>query len=357
MRSGAGKLIDRIADRILPRGLRAASSTENGRLRSGHQLAATAVAVLLAIYVFSGVAFSPTAVWNPPAALFFLLFLLSLLTWAFSGLAFFLDVLRVPVLTSSLALSLLFGSMGTDHTFKGDNRADVPPSPQEVVRDWKSMRGKNPSAPIIVVATAGGGIRASAWTAEVLTRITGDCRQSDGSNSFASSLVLVSSVSGGSEGTMYVLGSYDEAGRLLDDDKNLKDIRDDSSQTALSAVGWGRPLSRLLAHHSLVGSVGGKLFLHDLDRGWALENQWIRNWAHPLWSKDPNRPVWSEAPKMSTWIDDTKKGTRPAVVFNFDCVGNGTKTDHRLEWTSRRLRCQCGVGQYSITVCPRIPGP
>ena len=305
--------------------------------------------MLLAIYLLSGVAFSPTSVLHPPAAIFFLLFLSCLLTWAFSGLAFFFDVLRVPVLTFSLALSLVFGSIGTDHTFKGNDLADTPASPQEVVRAWKSTRGKNPNAPIIVVATAGGGIRASAWTAEVLTRIIGDCRQSDGSNSFTSSLVLVSSVSGGSEGTMYVIGSYDEAGQLIDNGKNLKDIRDDSSRTSLSAVGWGLLYPDFLRTIPLFGSVSGKLFLHDLDRGWALENQWIRNWAHPLWSKDPNHPVWSEAPKMSSWIDDTKKGTRPAVVFNSTVSETGQRliigssglpggSDANVEWGSTALQ-------------------
>jgi hypothetical protein len=348
-RSGAGKLIDRIADRILPPSLTAGILDADGRLRSGHQLAATAFAVLLLIYLISGIAFSPNSILNPPAAIFFLLFLLSLLTWTFSGLAFFLDVLRVPVLTFTLALSLVFGSVGTDHTFKGDNLADVAPSPAEVVRAWKSTRGKEANAPIIVVATAGGGIRASSWTAEVLTRIAGDCRQGDGSNSFSSSLVLVSSVSGGSEGTMYVVGSYDGAGHLLDDDTNLKYIRDDSSQTALSAVGWGVLYPDLLRSIPLVGSVSGELFLHDLDRGWALENQWIRNWTHPLWSKDPNHPVWSEAPKMNGWIDDTKKGMRPAVLFNSTVSETGQRliigssglpagSDANVEWGSTALQ-------------------
>jgi hypothetical protein len=66
VRSGAGKLIDRIADRILPSSLTDGILDTNGRLRSGHQLAATAVAVLLGIYLFSGVAFSPTSTFESP---------------------------------------------------------------------------------------------------------------------------------------------------------------------------------------------------------------------------------------------------------------------------------------------------
>jgi hypothetical protein len=308
-RSRVGKALDRTVDRILPMNLKGGIVSSAGRLRSGHQLAATAVVVLLVIYVIAGFSFSPSSGLKPPAAIFFLLFLLNLLTWGFSGLAFFLDVLRIPVLTLTLALSMVFGSIATDHTFKGDSldQADVAPSPQQVLTAWNSTRGKDPSAPIIVVATAGGGIRASAWTAEVLTRVVHDCQRTDGTNEFVSSLLLVSSVSGGSEGTMYVLGSYKADGTLDAGGKKLQDIRDASSMTALSAVGWGILYPDFLRTIPGVGSLIGAIFGHNIDRGWALENQWIKNWKNP---------VWSDAPKMKDWIDDTRRGMRPAVIFN-----------------------------------------
>jgi hypothetical protein len=319
-RSVVGRILDWTLYRVVPEEMKAGILTSDGRLRSGHQLAATAVAVLLLIYVVVGFRFAPNSDSHAPAALFFLLFLLTLLTWTFSGLAFFLDILRVPVLTSSLALSLICGTLFTDHTFKGEPGSSVPPSPQQVIQAWESTRGKDPNAPIIVVATAGGGIRASAWTAEVLTGMAKDCRQSDGSSLFTSSLLLVSSVSGGSEGTMYVLGSYGGSnGSFLDkdlSDTRLTKVRNDSSASDLSAVGWGVLYPDLLRTVPGLGSLVGGTFGQNVDRGWALENQWITNWKDHLWLKPPT---------MSNWTEDARKGTRPAVIFNVTASETGER--------------------------------
>jgi hypothetical protein len=120
---------------------------------------------------------------------------------------------------------------------------------------------------------------------------------------------------------MYVVGSYDASGNFLENGKTvdaqkLKDVRDDSSRTALSAVGWGVLYPDLLRTVPLMGSVSGALFDHDLDRGWALENQWIKSWKDPLWNKEP---------RISDWIGDTKRGTRPAVLFNVTVSETGQR--------------------------------
>ena len=75
-----------------------AGIVRSGRLRSGHEMAVITVGILLCLYVLTGVVFSPA--WctpeRQPAALFYLLFLVTLLTWVFSGAAFFLDRFRFP---------------------------------------------------------------------------------------------------------------------------------------------------------------------------------------------------------------------------------------------------------------------
>lgn len=320
-RSRFGRFLDSVADRVLPDSMIAGILDSNGRLRSGHQLALTLVLVLIVMYAAFGVLFSPSSSISSPAAIFFLLFLFTLLTWIFSGLAFFLDVLRLPVLTCCLLVSLALGSIGTDHIITGENSGEIPPAASEVVKAWQSNRRKADDAPIIVVATAGGGIRASAWTAEVLTRLALDCQHTDRGDSFASSLLLVSSVSGGSEGAMYVLGSYDDSGNLpipenIPDDQKLKDVRDDSSETALSAIGWGVLYPDLLRTVPVIGWISGALSNRTLDRGWALQNQWIKTWK--------NHP-WSTEPLMSKWIEDTRQGRRPAVLFNITAAETGQR--------------------------------
>jgi hypothetical protein len=235
-----------------------------------------------------------------------------------------LDILRVPVLTSFLALSLLCGTLYTDHTFKGSPSSSGPPSPQQIIQAWESNRGKDSTAPIVVVATAGGGIRASAWTAQVLTGLAGDCKNSDGSSRFASSLLLVSSVSGGSEGTMYVLGNYNGSDGSFPD-KNpsddphpdrLQNVRDYSAASDLSAVGWGVLYPDLLRTVPVVGSFVGGVSGLNLDRGWALENQWIKNW---------DKTHQDNPPKMSDWVEDARNGNRPAVIFNVTASETGQR--------------------------------
>src|SRR5438477_1062385 len=178
-RSKFWRFADCIAQK-LPEKLRL-GLVRDGRIRSGHQVAATALFLELAVYVALGFALRPDHVLpeHEPAALFFALFLIMLLTWFFTGAAFFLDAARIPVLSTVLILSVLSGTLArTDHQFKvtgaapSENAASsIVPSltPADVVRAWQAARKKTPTDPVIVVATAGGGIRAAAWTTQVLT--------------------------------------------------------------------------------------------------------------------------------------------------------------------------------------------
>ena len=241
------------------------------RLRSGHQLATIAVAGLLTCYVALGFSYLPHFV-SPekqPAAVLFVLLLLSILTWVLSGVAFFLDVLRVPVLTTLLTLSLLTGLVRTDHQFViTPHTSGKPLPPASVIEAWvKEYRDNHPNQTepktAIIVATAGGGIRASAWTAEVLTQLgsaapemltelgmTAEQKQQCASE-FSSSLLLISSVSGGSVGAMSVLNGYGDKRSFPNDDAvALEKIRFNAYHSSLSAVGWG-PLSRFFAHRPI----------------------------------------------------------------------------------------------------------
>ncbi len=278
------------------------------RLRSGHEMAAIALAVFLSLYGFLGGLFSP-AWWNPdrePAAMFFLLVLLTVMTWLFSGAAFFLDRTRLPIFATLLAVSLLTGVMGTDHKFvvREKNAAESTLSPSDVIREWKKARSKG-SQKVVVVATAGGGIRAAAWTAEVMTRL-----EEKGCGAVSDSLVLVSSVSGGSVGSMFVVGPY-SGGEYPSTDDDLKAVRFNAKRSSLSAVGWG------LAYPDLARTVPvlGSLVPETFDRGWSLENTWATGWRE----KRLNTPT------MTQWREDVRHGLRPAVIFNATASESGER--------------------------------
>src|SRR5262249_8316929 len=224
----------------------------DGHLRSGHQIAGLFQIVLLIIYAVLGFVFSPD-LRKPehlPAALFFLLFVITLLAWFFSGIAFLLDRFRLPVLTTVGALSLLTGLIHTDHQFSLTHPkiARTTLSPQNLLDGWAQGRGKGRNKTIAIVATAGGGIRAAAWTAEGLTNLQQEC----GAQDFSNPLVLLSSVSGGSVGSMFFLRRYNADGNLPND--TLQEIRNDAERSSLSAVGWGMLYPDVIRTVPLVGA-------------------------------------------------------------------------------------------------------
>lgn len=296
-----------------------------GSLLSGHQLATAAMFVQVVTYFVIGILSAPHAAvlyrWmtplsdHQPAALFYLLLLLALFIGAGSGAAFILDIVRVPVLTTSLVISLIFGLLGTDHIFKvygGDGHA-APHSPGEVIQAWERTRGDT-TAPIVIVATSGGGIRAAAWTAEVLTGLTEECKIAPDASRFASSLVLVSAVSGGSEGAMYFAGSYGQDGRLPL--SVLGDIRQNAYHSSLSSVGWGLLYPDLLRTVPVIGTAVAELHGNSVDRGWSLEQDWLTNWTGHGWSTPPT---------IGEWSDDAARGTRPAMIFNATAAESGQR--------------------------------
>jgi hypothetical protein len=313
------------------------------RLRSGHEMATIALTVFLLLYGILGLVFSP-AWWNPdrqPAAMFFLLVLLTVLTWLLSGAAFFLDRTRLPVFTTLIVVSLLTGIMGTDHKFvvSEKNIAETPLSPSTVIEKWKETRGKN-SPTILVVATAGGGIRAAAWTAEVMTRL-----EQDGCGAVSDSLVLVSSVSGGSVGSMFVVASYSGTGEYPSGNDDLKAIRFNTKRSSLSAVGWGLAYPDLARTFPLLGSV---LVPETFDRGWSLENSWATGW----------REEGRRTPTMKQWREDVRRGFRPAVIFNATSSESGDRflissTDTSSKGTQRFFSL-FPTGNLDVTTAARL---
>jgi hypothetical protein len=286
----------------------------DGRLRSGHQVAMMALLLELVVYVSLGFLLRPDYILpeHEPAALFFALFLIMLMTWFYTGAAFFLDAIRVPVLSTVLVLSILSGvTARTDHQFEISPAVKHEPidvSPINVVRQWEKARQQVPNAPVIVVATAGGGIRAATWTTQVLTGLESESRKRACSVSLSSSLLAVSSVSGGSVGNMFFVAAYDSvSGNLNADPAVLEWIRFNSSRSTLSAVGWG-----LLYPDSARTLPGiGMLVPQTVDRGWALENAWIAGWRHP--------------PNINNWREDVAAGRRPAAIFNATAAENGER--------------------------------
>jgi len=317
-----------------------------GNLHSGHKLAGAALLLSVSLYALIGLAYKPNqpnfaapaaatqvpadptssdspattlrphaTKARPPAALFYLLFLLTILVLLFSGASFLLDKVRMPVLVSALALSFLSGIKGTDHFFHVTPIASpLHLCPAHAIRAWEEGRARGDrEKPMVVVATAGGGIRAAAWTAQALTGLA----ESPGpvGHDFSSALLLISSVSGGSVGNMFVVGSYDANGELNPD--LFHGIRKASERSSLSSVGWGLLYPDFIRTVSVVGPLMATLgFGQQVDRGSALEDQWIANWRDH---------VWQSVPTIHQWSEDASKGNRPVAIFNATSVESGQR--------------------------------
>lgn len=189
----------------------------------------------------------------------------------------------------------------------------------------------------IVVTAGGGGIQASAWTAEVLTHLAAEIP------SFEQSLCLVSGVSGGSVGAgCFLAGTYprdDASTACLCPDrtpsspatapvetatsdpcprcKRLRGIRDRARGSLLEQVGLG------MAFADLPRLFFGWIPRNRLvDRGWAIErliDKRLRWWT----VRDDG-----EQPPSRTIRDlchAVEQGEMPVPLFNAACVQTGQR--------------------------------
>ncbi|HZL66985.1 MAG TPA: patatin-like phospholipase family protein, partial [Candidatus Limnocylindrales bacterium] len=303
--------------RGLPGGLRAGYfDPRTGLLYPGQWLSFIMLLCTIALYLILG--------WFKHArlgqqfgvpAIAYVILLLMLLNWSLAIAAFFLDRYRVPLLfllVVFVAISNLYSK--SDHfyelrpasTIGAVNPAQVLTAPSRLAPDADHPRGR-----VIVIATAGGGIQAAAWTAQVLTGLQAELRSGspDKPVNFADSIALISSVSGGAVGTMYFVNRYHADSQpygFTAMDSELPGIVEAAEKPSLDDIAWAMvypDLSRIFLPY--IKSEKDKL----IDRGWALEEGWR--------SRGPITA------NLSEWRQGIQEGWRPAVIFNATLVESG----------------------------------
>lgn len=252
-----------------------------------------------------------------PALAFVLIFFLNA-NFVLSALAFFFDRFRLPLLIPLLGLAFLGTSTrSSDHYFlihQGINKEPV--YPVDVLDGRINLNAKiKEKKPLIIVATAGGGIQASSWTAQVLAGLQLKSAEWDQHQApFANSIALISSVSGGAVGTMFFMDNYgpgttsvQRAGfQLANSKSNENNLVDLASASSLDDVAWSlvyRDLPQIIFPY---GRSGEDLLL---DRGRMLELSW-QNRAK----------IFAD---LSNWRTGVKDGWRPAVIFNSTIAETG----------------------------------
>jgi hypothetical protein len=214
------------------------------------------------------------------------------------------------------ALVLLFAAnliSNTDHFYQVRPHAgatEITPYDVVTAESRVDRTSDHPNGRITVVATAGGGIQAAAWTAQVLTGLQQEIPGDSPRHSFANSIAAISSVSGGAVGTMFFASRYRAIGAEpgFPSVANPSEIVDDAEFPALGNVAWAMvypDLTRALLPFLKWNSQ------RLVDRGWALEQTWrIRGRGHLDSTLDD-------------WRSGVKEGSRPALIFNSTLVESG----------------------------------
>ena len=284
---------------------------ENGKLLHGHLLSVILFSLTLTLYaVIGSLHYAPR--WLRVPTLTYVLLLIMLTCWTFSGITFAADRWRVPVvLLLGIWLAITAQLPNTDHFYRtrtcdpkeGEPCFPETPGPAEVLLASRSPR-------IILVAASGGGIQAAAWTARVLTGLELEWRKTQPKDEglFAKSLRLISSVSGGGVGAMYFVNQYTAAG-VLPEEANLTQVVSDAKASSLEDVSWG------LVYHDLLHSIIPIFPRSVAGRGRALEGAWITA------STDAARLECN----LTKWSEDVGKGLRPANIFNATLVEAGER--------------------------------
>jgi hypothetical protein len=226
-------------------------------------------------------------------ALCYLLLLFTMLCWLLSSLTFFFDRYHIPMLVPLVVVILLasnWGDVSADHFYQTEVPTRLPKS-----------ETSSPGS-IVVVAANGGGIQSAAWTARVLTGLEQKCREQGCEKDFAKSIRVISSVSGGSVGTLYFVNAYPGEGSP----ENLDSIVSVAEGSSLAPIGWG------LLYPDFLRTIWP--YVPVWDRGRALEQA--------LAGRDP-KDTGGVEDSLSAWGKKALQSDRPDVIFNATVAETG----------------------------------
>lgn len=218
------------------------------------------------------------------------LLMLSAALWAGLGswLAYWFDTNHVPLASTFLIAAAVFSCFNDNHAVRtltpGEGGGSVARKPLDATfNDWyanleKNYAGKEASHPIFIVATEGGGIRAAYWTASVLTAIQDQAPQ------FSDHLFAISSVSGGSVGSMVftALVADHSRGPVIPECKNEPGSDHSFRRAAQEMLSYDAlaPTLASMLHADLVQRFLPIGFIPD--RAKALETGWEEGWSRHI---------------------------------------------------------------------------
>lgn len=247
-------------------------------------------------------------------ALCYLLLIIWIATALFGGATFYADYYRIPLILFFVIFSgfsyLIFN---VDHYFEL-TEVKTPKYSYEQLADFTIPIGnrleKNQTSSkdktLVVIAASGGGIQSAGWTIEVLRGL-----QEKLGSSFIEETGMISSTSGGSVGTMFLLDQLvnlkEHTSEKITD--GFKKAFENATEDSLDAVGWG------LAYPDLFRAIGFPWAVNKyIDRASAMEKTWEQN----MISKE-------SAITLNFWQEPIMRGKIPIPVFNATLVEDGSR--------------------------------
>jgi hypothetical protein len=229
------------------------ADAQSGALLPGHVLAAFLVWGYLALYLIAGTTVivhgsRGTEESGLASTLLFVVIIITLTAWVLGALAFFLDRFRIPLLSPFFLVLLVLAVMDRpDHFFPVKSVAALPQRPTPADTLLASRSGDR----VVLIASAGGGIQAAAWTTTVMAHL--EQREPH----FHDMVRLMSGVSGGSVGLYYSLRIYPDSPAPPIPLDNLAKLGGESMLEAVAhGLAYPGRFDRGLALESLVGNIG-----------------------------------------------------------------------------------------------------
>jgi len=222
------------------------------------------------------------------------------------------EATQFPVLSILFVVAVVFSFFNDNHGIRVLNPMPERPKLEAFAEQWaqRNQPGATQVRPMIFVAAAGGGIRASQWTAAVLTYLA------DNHPKFAESVFAISGVSGGSVGAAFYSALLQQ---------NI-----DCARAAGKDCLQGR--ARDMLSHDFLGPTISALLYNDLlqrflpvgilpDRQKALETGWEKAWSRAfgdtLGMAEPYSSTWSKPGGADKWL--------PLLLLNDTHMETGRK--------------------------------
>lgn len=286
---------------LLPEEARA-GFVADGALAPGHLAAAAFLMVAGGVYAVGHFLYRPSVPaprWQAPT-LFYILILILILSFVLGLLTFIFDFYRLPiVLVVVLFTFAVYRVYNVEHYYRLRPAARQPVNASDfTIALERRLAHQGDARTLVVVCASGGGIQAAGWATAVLTGL-----QKLLGEDFTRAIGMISSVSGGSVGTLFFLDRFGANGAA--DTGALDEIFDASTKDSLDATGWGFTYPDLWR-------VLGLPFLKTTppDRGAAVETDWKSA------MKDPHAT-------LRAWVAPILEGKLPIPVFNATVVEDG----------------------------------